>query len=124
VSLVARQLESAGIATVIIGSALDIVEYCGVPRYLFTDFPLGNPCGRPYDTEEQRDIMSRALGLFEAAEKPGQTVATSLVWDKSATWKERYMHVGPDNIDALRAAGDLRRRQQEAAKDGAQKSAG
>ena len=40
-SLVARHLESSGISTVVIGSARDIVEECGVPRFLFVDFPLG-----------------------------------------------------------------------------------
>jgi len=39
VSLVARYLEANGLPTVIVGSALDIVEHCGVPRFLFTDFP-------------------------------------------------------------------------------------
>ncbi len=29
----------------------DIVEYCGVPRFLFSDFPLGNAAGRPHDLE-------------------------------------------------------------------------
>jgi D-proline reductase (dithiol) PrdB len=33
VSLVARHLETNGIPTVIVGSALDIVEHCGVPRF-------------------------------------------------------------------------------------------
>ena len=31
--------------TVIVGSARDVVEECGVPRFVFSDFPLGNPCG-------------------------------------------------------------------------------
>ncbi|MFP5405724.1 MAG: glycine reductase, partial [Gammaproteobacteria bacterium] len=45
VSLVARHLESNGIATVIMGCAKDIVEHCGVPRLMFSDFPLGNAAG-------------------------------------------------------------------------------
>ena len=49
VSLAARALEAAGIATVVMGCAKDIVEYVGVPRLLFSDFPLGNPAGRPKD---------------------------------------------------------------------------
>jgi D-proline reductase (dithiol) PrdB len=67
VSLVARYLEENGIATVVIGSARDIVEECGVPRFLFTDFPLGNPCGRPGDEEMQRAILGLALDLLEKA---------------------------------------------------------
>ena len=46
VGLVARHLEANGLPTVIMGCAKDIVEYCGVPRLLFTDFPLGNSAGR------------------------------------------------------------------------------
>ena len=49
VSLAARHLEENGIATVVMGCAKDIVEYCGVPRFLFSDFPLGNAAGRPTD---------------------------------------------------------------------------
>ena len=63
-SLVARHLEQAGIPTVVIGSARDIVEQCGVPRFLFTDFPLGNPCGAPYDVAMQSSIVGMALDLF------------------------------------------------------------
>ncbi|MEZ5231807.1 MAG: hypothetical protein R2749_03740 [Acidimicrobiales bacterium] len=47
-SLVARHLEANGIPTVIVGSARDIVEQAGVARFLFVDFPLGNPMGKPY----------------------------------------------------------------------------
>ena len=36
-SLVARYLEEAGLPTVIVGSARDVVEHCGVPRFVFTD---------------------------------------------------------------------------------------
>ena len=66
-SLVARHLEENGIPTVVIGSARDIVEECGVARFLFSDFPLGNPCGVPYDREMQRDIVGFALDLLEGA---------------------------------------------------------
>jgi len=41
-SLVARYLEAAGISTVLLACAKDIVEHCGVPRAVFSDFPLGN----------------------------------------------------------------------------------
>jgi hypothetical protein len=50
-SLAARHLEASGIPTVLFGCARDIVECCGVPRFVFSDFPLGNPTGRPLDPE-------------------------------------------------------------------------
>ncbi len=49
VSLAARMLEENRISTVVMGCAKDIVEYVGVPRFLFSDFPLGNAAGRPRD---------------------------------------------------------------------------
>lgn len=67
VSLAAGALETEGIATVIMGSAKDIVEYVGVPRFLFSDFPLGNSAGRPLDQVSQDFTLRLALQLLEAA---------------------------------------------------------
>lgn len=98
----------------IVGSAKDIVEYCGVPRFVYTDYPLGNPCGRPYDDDSKRIIMDAALSQLRDATTPGVTLQTPLRWDDSDAWKANFLRVGPDNIDALRAAGDARRADQAA----------
>ena len=63
VSLIARHLEANGIATVVMGCAKDIVEHCGAPRFLFSDFPLGNGAGRPHDPESQALTIELALRL-------------------------------------------------------------
>ena len=88
-SLVSRYLEQRGIPTVILGSARDIVEHCGVPRFVFTDFPLGNPCGKPYDVAMQRSIVGMTLDLLESARHPLTTVQTPHVWDDASDWRER-----------------------------------
>jgi D-proline reductase (dithiol) PrdB len=87
VSLVARHLEANGIPTVVFGCARDIVESAGVPRFVFTDFPLGNPCGRPFDVAMQREIIETGLRLLETAEAPAPTVATPYVWSADDRWK-------------------------------------
>lgn len=87
-SLIARHLEQNGIPTVVIGCAKDIVEYCGVARLVFTDFPLGNPCGRPFDVEMQRSVVGMGLDLLEAARAPRTTVQTPYVWSDDESWKE------------------------------------
>ena len=115
-SLVARHLEENGIPTVVVGSARDIVEECGVPRFLFSDFPLGNPCGKPGDRAMQAEIVSHALDLFEAARLPRTTVQAPLIWDADDTWKARYARVDKASIERLRTAGDARRTAQEAAR--------
>ena len=115
-SLVARHLEANAIPTVVVGSARDVVEECGVPRFLFSDFPLGNPCGKPYDREMQRRIVGYALDLFESATQPRTTVQTPFTWDVAASWKARYMRVAADQAETLKKLGDARRATQRQAK--------
>ena len=87
-SLVARHLEASGIPTVIFGCARDIVEYCGVPRFVFCDFPLGNPCGTPFDAVMQRDVVALGLALLASATAPGTTVVAPYAWHEQ-TWKDK-----------------------------------
>ena len=115
-SLVARHLEANGIATVIVGSALDIVEYCGVARYLHVDFPLGNPCGKPGDRDMQLAIIRQAVSLFESATEARTVVRAPFEWSEDHSWRDRYSRVDDSNREALRAKGELRRQQQAAAK--------
>ena len=86
-SLVARHLEANGIPTVIMGCAKDIVEHCGVPRFLFSDFPLGNSAGRPFDLESQALTLELGLRVLETAPAARTTVQSSLRWQEDASWK-------------------------------------
>jgi len=103
VSLIARHLEANGIATVVMGCAKDIVEHCGVPRFLFSDFPLGNSAGRPHDLESQEMTLELALALLETAAEPRTTLQSPLKWSESAEWKLDYC-----NAERL-SAGELKR---------------
>jgi hypothetical protein len=91
VSLVARYLEEQGVPTVVFGCARDIVEHCGVPRFVFTDFPLGNPTGRPFDPASQRHIVDLGLALLETATHPRTTVQSPYEWSSDTTWKDRVL---------------------------------
>ena len=86
-SLVARHLEANGLPTVIMGCAKDIVEHCGVPRFLFSDFPLGNSAGRPFDVESQALTLQLALRVLETAPASRTTVQSPLRWQEDASWK-------------------------------------
>ncbi len=88
VSLVARYLEDHGLPTVVIGTARDIVEHCGVARHVFTDFPLGNPCGEPFDVAMQRKIVNASLDLLASATVPRTTIQSPFTWSKGERWKE------------------------------------
>lgn len=96
VSLAARAIEAAGIATVVLGCARDIVEHVGVPRFLFSDFPLGNAAGKPHDIPSQRDTLLLALRLLELAPAARTTVQSPQRWSENGEWKRDYC-----NIDAL-----------------------
>ena len=117
-SLVARHLESEGICTAVIGSARDIVEECGVPRFLFVDFPLGNPCGKPWDIPMQQALIDEAFDLLEKSWQPRTTVQAPFAWstDEDDLWRNRYMHVDDSNREALAEAGRKRREQQRQSK--------
>ena len=103
ISLVARHLEAAGIPTVIMGCAKDIVEHVGVPRFLFSDFPLGNAAGKPHDAESQSDTLGIALELLQHADAPRTTLQSPQVWSDDSSWKRDF-----DNIEVLSPA-DLAR---------------
>jgi len=109
-ALAARHLEENGIATVVMGCAKDIVEHCGVPRFLFSDFPLGNGAGRPNDPDSQATTLALALSLLESAPGPRTTVQSPLRWaDDNGAWKQDYSNadrLSPEERAAKRAEFD------------------
>ena len=115
-SLAARHLEANGIPTVIIGCAKDIVEHVGVPRFLFSDFPLGNPAGRPNDPDSQTFTLELALRVLGTAPGPRTTVQSPLRWSDNPDWKLDFSNIArllPEEIARRRAEFD---RQKEIAK--------
>ena len=90
VGLAARHLEAHGIPTVIMGCAKDIVEHCGVPRFLWSDFPLGNSAGRPFDFPSQAETLELALRVLETAPAARTTVQSPQRWTVGAEWKKDF----------------------------------
>ncbi|MCB1646858.1 MAG: hypothetical protein KDI36_15470 [Pseudomonadales bacterium] len=70
VSLIARHLESHGIPTLILGSALDIMTAGKPPRARFLNYPLGFEAGKPFDEVNQYQVVKTALEGFSASQ-PG-----------------------------------------------------
>jgi D-proline reductase (dithiol) PrdB len=115
VGLAARHLEANGIPTVIMGCAKDIVEHCGVPRFVWSDFPLGNSAGRPFDVESQ-------ARLLETAPSARTTVASPIRWAADAAWKHRFLDVGklsPEEIAERRKEFDVVKAVAKAKREGA-----
>jgi hypothetical protein len=108
-ALTARALEAAGIATVVMGAAKDIVEQVGVARFLFSDFPLGNAAGKPHDPGSQAATLALALDLLEAAPAARTTVQSPQRWSDDPGWKLDYANaerLSPDEIAQRRIEFD------------------
>ena len=116
ISLTARYLESNGLPTVIMGCAKDIVEHCGVPRFLFSDFPLGNPAGKPHDIDSQSATLEMALDVLESATGPRTTRQSPIRWSDSPDWKLDYSNVERIPAEELERRREEFNRQKEIAK--------
>ena len=122
VGLAARHLEAHGIPTVIMGCAKDIVEHCGVPRFLWSDFPLGNSAGRPFDVESQRQTLELALRVLESAPAARTTVQSGQRWSEDASWKRDYndlTKLTPETIAQRRKEFDVVKTIAKAKREGA-----
>jgi D-proline reductase (dithiol) PrdB len=120
VSLAARMLEENRISTIVMGCAKDIVEHVGVPRFLFSDFPLGNAAGRPRDGESQAFTLDLALSVIESAPAARTTVQSPLLWSASPEWKLDYCNIArlsPEEIRQRRAEFDQQKNVARAARE-------
>ena len=106
-TLVARHLETNLIPTIVMGCARDIVEHAAAPRFLFSDFPLGNSAGRPHDIASQDRTVGLALDLLEGATGPQTTMQSPLRWNDDGKWKLDYL-----NVEQIGEA-ELQRRREE-----------
>ena len=51
------------------------------PRSAFVNFPLGHPCGTPFDADLQIRILKDALNVLATATTPGDIVDLPHEWD-------------------------------------------
>ena len=87
------------------GAARDIVECCAVPRFWWSDFPLGHSAGKPFDEASQQQTLRGALALFDTAAGPNTTVASPQIWSEDEAWKQDFMDtsaLSPDLIEKLK----------------------
>ena len=106
--LTSRHIEEQGIPTVVMGCAKDLVETCGVARFVWSDFPLGNSCGKPNDEESQRKVLAMAFDLLESAKGPQTTVQTPLRWSDDPAWKRDFwnLELTPEQMAKQKAEFD------------------
>ena len=78
--MLARTLETAGLATILVTMMPFWAEKIGVPRTLAVQFPFGQALGQPGEVEQQRRVILEALRLLETAEAPGTIVHSEEKW--------------------------------------------
>ena len=84
----ARIVEDAGIPTVVIGSARDIMEAVKPPRAVFVNYPLGRQSGKPFDRENQMAIVKDAFEALKSLKEPGKIVDLPYRWSEDDSWEK------------------------------------
>ncbi len=78
--VLARTLEAAGLATVMVTPMPFWAERVGVPRTLAVEFPFGHPLGQPHNAAQQMRVIRQALAVLETARLPGTIVHSPETW--------------------------------------------
>ncbi len=108
VGLIAREVEAAGIPTLCMTSAYDIMQAVNPPRAVFLNYPLGHQTGKPDNPANQRAIVLAALNAFETISKPGTIIELPYVWDANdRRWEETDYTPGFLPPRPKKAAADL-----------------
>jgi len=82
----------------------DIVGYCGVARFLFSDFPLGNAAGRPHDLASQKQTLLLALVLLQKCEHAAHDLAIAACLARRARLEKGLCQCGPPCAGGVGAA--------------------
>ena len=79
-ALVAREIESAGIPTVLVMTFKPYFDVVKPPRAVITHFPFDRPVGHPGNAAQQRLISLDALRFLESASAPFTCVELPYRW--------------------------------------------
>ena len=88
------------------GCARDIVEHVGVPRFYFSNFPLGHSAGKPFDAASQHQTVREALALVDQANTARTTAVSTQKWSNDDRWEQDFWDVSqlsPQQLKKLKA---------------------
>ena len=106
--LIAREIEAAGVPTLVLSSAWDITAAVRPPRAVFVHHPLGNTLGAPGDAEGQRAVTRAALERAATLTR-AEIAALPFRWSAAPGWEARayapgHTPTGPDGKPVRDAA--------------------
>jgi hypothetical protein len=83
-------IEAQGIATLVAGTALDIMRRVTPPRAVFVDHPVGRTFGPPHDRRRNETVLARVLAELANFSQAGEIRDTGLQWaaDGNRRWEE------------------------------------
>jgi len=65
-------IEASGIATLVIGTAYDIMSRVAPPRAAFVDHPVARTFGPPHDRARNEAVLKAALDELPRFNRPGE----------------------------------------------------
>jgi len=83
VGLVQREIEAAGISTVVISTIPELTASTSVPRLVAVDHPMGRTMGAPGDSQRQMNVLRASLRAVETMQTPGASEHLPFVWHES-----------------------------------------
>lgn len=75
-----REIEAAGIATIILSNIPDLTASVGVPRIAAIEYPFGRTLGMPGDHDGQMAVLRATLGVLARMETPGSIEHLPFTW--------------------------------------------
>lgn len=78
--MLARTLEDAGFATILVTMMPYWSEKVGTPRTLGVEFPFGHTLGQPNNIAQQMRVIRQALNVLKTADSPGAIVHSDERW--------------------------------------------
>jgi D-proline reductase (dithiol) PrdB len=99
VPVLARTLEAAGLATIMVTNMPFWADKVGAPRTLAVEFPFGHTLGQPHDVVQQMRVLCQALNVLETVESPGVIVHSQETW--SVSEKEALEDWQPEELSPV-----------------------
>ena len=115
--VLARTVEEAGIATVIVTMMPETAQKFRLPRIVGVEFPFGHAFGMPGDAAMQRTVCETAVALLDSATGPETRVDVPIEWPQDPAFAYRdWQPSEPSPVVAY----NMRRRQEAERQGGAQ----
>lgn len=100
--LMAREIEEAGISTIVIGSLRSVLKNVMPPRTVLVRFPFGQVFGAPFDTASQKEILTECLIHIKSIKEPGEIAEFGFRWQDSF---KKALSLKPNLLSLINKSG-------------------